>query len=199
MELGDTTKAMSFYKSAATDYVNDITTPYFMMKQARIHELKKEFTLSLEIYNAIKSDYPESKEGTNIDIVDGFKLFKGSTIYGTAKDVNEIIYWGVDGYYDIDSYMVNGWAPTARACDVFGFGITSPALLGRDVQIRFTGVYGAPIPLAGGGVYIPVESGGSMAWIDGARVGDFASHPENPNPGSTDPFHIRIPFEVWDL
>jgi hypothetical protein len=38
-----------------------------------------------------------------------------------------------------------------------------------------------------------------MAWIDGARVGDFASHPENPNPGSTDPFHIRIPFSVWDM
>ena len=157
-----------------------------------IHDLDNgQLILSTDIY--------PNEEGTNIDIVDGFKLFKGSTIYGTAKDVNEIIYWGVDGYYDIDSYMANGWAATARAIDTWGAGITSPSLLGRDVQIRFTGVYGAPIPLAGGGVYIPVESGGSMAWIDGARVGDFASHPENPNPGSTDPFHIRIPFEVWDL
>jgi hypothetical protein len=156
-----------------------------------IHDLDNgQLILSTDIY--------PNEEGTNIDIVDGFKLFKGSTIYGTAKDVNEII-WGVDGYYDIDSYMANGWAATARAIDTWGAGITSPSLLGRDVQIRFTGVYGAPIPLAGGGVYIPVESGGSMAWIDGARVGDFASHPENPNPGSTDPFHIRIPFEVWDL
>jgi len=67
MELGDTTEAMNFYKSAATDNANSFTTPYFMMKQARIHELKKEFTLSLEIYNTIKSDYPESKEGINID------------------------------------------------------------------------------------------------------------------------------------
>ena len=67
MELGDTTEAMNFYKSAATDNVNELTSPYFMMKQARIHELKKEFTLALEIYNTIKSDYPESKEGININ------------------------------------------------------------------------------------------------------------------------------------
>jgi tetratricopeptide (TPR) repeat protein len=66
MELGDTTEAMNFYKSAATDNVDSFTSPYFMMKQARIHELKKEFTLALEIYNTIKSDYPESKEAINI-------------------------------------------------------------------------------------------------------------------------------------
>jgi tetratricopeptide (TPR) repeat protein len=67
MELGDTTKAMEFYKSAATDYVNDITTPYFMMKQAHIYKIKKDFSSALEIYNTIKSDYSESKQGINID------------------------------------------------------------------------------------------------------------------------------------
>jgi tetratricopeptide (TPR) repeat protein len=67
MELGDTTKAMEFYKSAATDYVNDITTPYFMMKQAHIYKIKKDFSSALEIYNTIKSDYSESKQGVNID------------------------------------------------------------------------------------------------------------------------------------
>ena len=67
MELGDTTKAMSFYKSAATDNVNSFTTPYFMMKQSKILELNKDFASALDIYNTIKSDYPESKEGINID------------------------------------------------------------------------------------------------------------------------------------
>jgi len=67
MELGDTIEAISFYKSAATDNINEFTTPYFMMKQAEIRRMKKEFHLALEIYNAIKLDYPESKEGTNID------------------------------------------------------------------------------------------------------------------------------------
>jgi len=67
MELKDTIKAIDFYKSAATDYINSFTTPYFMMKQAKIHEKQKNFSLSLEICKRIKSDYPESKEGKNID------------------------------------------------------------------------------------------------------------------------------------
>jgi TolA-binding protein len=67
MELGNTTKAMEFYKSAATDDVNDFTTPYFMMKQAHIHEINKDFSSALEIYETIKADYPESEQGKNID------------------------------------------------------------------------------------------------------------------------------------
>ncbi|HJM15957.1 MAG TPA: hypothetical protein QF851_00730 [Flavobacteriales bacterium] len=67
MELGNTTKAMELYKSAATDYVNDFTTPYFMMKQAHIHEINKDFSSALEIYETIKADYPESEQGKNID------------------------------------------------------------------------------------------------------------------------------------
>ena len=67
MELGNTNEAMNFYRSAATDYVNDLTTPYFMMKQAHIHEINKDFSLALEIYNTIKSEYSESQEGENID------------------------------------------------------------------------------------------------------------------------------------
>ena len=67
MELGNTNKAMSFYKSAATDNINSFTTPYFMMKQAKILESNKDFSSALEVYNTIKSDYPESKEGINID------------------------------------------------------------------------------------------------------------------------------------
>ena len=67
MELGNINEAMNFYKSAATDYVNDFTTPYFMMKQANIHEINKDFSLALEIYNTIKSEYSDSQEGENID------------------------------------------------------------------------------------------------------------------------------------
>ena len=38
-----------------------------MMKQAHIHEINKDFSLALEIYNTIKSEYSESQEGENID------------------------------------------------------------------------------------------------------------------------------------
>ena len=67
MELGDEIKAMECYKSASTDHVNDVTTPYFMMKQAEIYYENKDFSSALEIYETIKSDYPESEQGKNID------------------------------------------------------------------------------------------------------------------------------------
>ncbi len=67
LELGNTSEALDFYVSAASDYVNEFTTPYFMMKQAFVHELNEEFELALEIYNSIKEDYPQSKEGSSID------------------------------------------------------------------------------------------------------------------------------------
>ena len=104
-----------------------------------------------------------------------------------------------DGSYDINSYLASGWAASAKAIDAWGAGHTEVDYLQRDVEVRFTGVYGTPFEMSGGGIYVPVESGGSMAWFEDARVGDMGTHPENPNPGSTDPFRIRIPFEVWDM
>jgi len=163
----------------------------------------------------LTTDIYPNEDGTNIDIIDGFKLFKGSVTYGTQEDYNQIIDW-IDvpcwdpanrpcfqewavGVYDIGSYMQAGWSATARAIDTEGFGTTSPAILGKDIQIRFTGVYGDPVAMSGGGVYVPVESGGSLAWIDGARLSPLGSHPDANNPGDHSPFHIRIPFEVWDM
>ena len=37
------------------------------MKQAFVHETNEEFKLALEIYNSIKEEYPQSKEGFSID------------------------------------------------------------------------------------------------------------------------------------
>lgn len=67
LELGNTSEALDFYVSAASNYINEFTTPYFMMKQAFVHETNEEFKLALEIYNSIKEDYPQSKEGFSID------------------------------------------------------------------------------------------------------------------------------------
>jgi len=131
------------------------------------------------------------------ETVEGFTVnVEGS--YDSPNDAYEREAVG-SGTYDIDSYLASGWAATAKAVDTWGDGHYEVDYLQRDVEVRFTGVYGAPVPMANGGVYVPVESGGSMAWIDGSRVGDFASHPDANNPGDGSPFHIRIPFEVWDL
>jgi hypothetical protein len=103
--------------------------------------------------------------------------------------------------FDVDSYAQNGWALTAKAVDTWGSGITSVDYLQRDIQIRFTGEFeDTPITTDAGVVYYPAKAeGGSDCWIDGSRVGDFAAHPANPDPGSSAPFRIRIPFEVWDM
>jgi len=131
----------------------------------------------------------ETVDGFTVNVVGGFE---------SPNDAYEREAIG-SGSYDIDSYLVSGWASSAKAIDAWGAGHTEVDYLQRDVEVRFTGVYGTPITLAGGGLYVRVESGGSMAWFEDARVGDMGAHPENPNPGSTDPFRIRIPFEVWDM
>ena len=66
-ELGNMEEALDFYTDAATDYVNDFTTPYFMMKQAMLHETNNDYAKSLEIYKTIKSDYFSSREGQDIE------------------------------------------------------------------------------------------------------------------------------------
>jgi len=67
LELGNTDIALEMYVDAATDYVNDFTTPYFMMKQAMVHEVNGDYSKSLEIYKIIKADYPNSREGLSIE------------------------------------------------------------------------------------------------------------------------------------
>ena len=67
LELGNYDKALNYYVSAANDYVNDFTTPYFMMKQAFVHEINEDYNSALKIYESIKLKYSQSKEGLSID------------------------------------------------------------------------------------------------------------------------------------
>ena len=67
LELGNITEALNYYVSASTDYTNDFTTPYFMMKQAFVHELNEDYNSALNIYKSIKENYPQSKEGLSAD------------------------------------------------------------------------------------------------------------------------------------
>ena len=66
LELGNYDKALNYYVSA-NDYINDFTTPYFMMKQAFVHELNEDYNSTLNIYESIKENYSQSKEGLSID------------------------------------------------------------------------------------------------------------------------------------
>ena len=164
--------------------------------------------LDLDEFLLTTDTFP-NEDGTNIDIIDGFKLFKGSVTYGKAIDFSDIIYdlntdaisaYG-EAVYNIDSYYANNWSTTAQATETFGTGIDSPGILGRDIQVRFTGEFvDQPTTTSTGIVYYAAQdSGGSYAWIEGARLSDLADHPDSSNPGDDTPFRIKIPFEVWDM
>ena len=99
----------------------------------------------------------------------------------------------------IGDYSIYGWAEDARSISTRGFGSVDPTELGYDYECRWTGVYKSTPTVINGMNVWEVESGGSLASLYGARYDDIANHPLNPNPGSSDAFLVRIPFEVWNL
>ena len=46
---------------------NSFNTPLFLMKAGEIYELQKKYTDAIKTYERIRSEYPESTEGTSID------------------------------------------------------------------------------------------------------------------------------------
>lgn len=95
---------------------------------------------------------------------------------------------------DITSYGFQHWAETAMAFHTIGTGTTDINELQKDYELRFTGERETV-----NGVVKIKEGTGSVATLYLAREYDIADHPLNPNPGSSDPFTIRIPFEVWNV
>jgi len=67
LELGKTDEALDYYKKAADWDENNFTRPLFLMKEAMVYELKKDYKSSLAIYNQIKTDFPNSTEARDID------------------------------------------------------------------------------------------------------------------------------------
>lgn len=67
MELNNTDKAISYYLKAADKRKNDLTTPLFLMKAGMAYELTGKNEQALKLYEQIKSEYPRSNEGREID------------------------------------------------------------------------------------------------------------------------------------
>ncbi|MBU1064091.1 hypothetical protein KKC74_04695, partial [bacterium] len=110
----------------------------------------------------------------------------------------------------ITSYADHGWGPygpTATAWDSYDnaadgaqHGTQSMNLLQLDVELRFTGEYDTPIATSDTTTYHPIKDGtGSLATLASARYYDIKDHPDANNPGTGEPFLVRIPFEVWDV
>ena len=67
MELGETKDAASYYLQAANDKENQFTTPIYLMKAALAYEDLNNYKKAIGIYEQIKEDYPETKEGREVE------------------------------------------------------------------------------------------------------------------------------------
>lgn len=66
VELGDKSKALSYFEKAA-DAKNEIISPIYIKKAAVIYESQNKVDKALKLYNEIKNDYPKSSEASDID------------------------------------------------------------------------------------------------------------------------------------
>ena len=67
LEMGDSESALKYYKKAYTLTDNELTVPVYMMKAATLLESMDELQEAMNLYQEIKTKYPKSAEGTNVD------------------------------------------------------------------------------------------------------------------------------------
>jgi len=67
MELGEVKTAASFYMDAANDKENDFTSPIYLMKAAAAYEELENYKKALGIYENIKKNYADTKEGLEVE------------------------------------------------------------------------------------------------------------------------------------
>jgi tetratricopeptide (TPR) repeat protein len=65
--LGETSKAIDYFKKAAKKVNSSSLTPFYLKKAAVAYESLENYKGALDIYNTIKSQYPESQEASGID------------------------------------------------------------------------------------------------------------------------------------
>lgn len=68
LQLGDQDKALRQYTRAADISDNEFTTPIYLMKAANLLEMQGNLPKALEMYKRIKTTYPETNEGRNVEI-----------------------------------------------------------------------------------------------------------------------------------
>jgi len=66
-ELGKAEDAIDHYIKASEVNKNNFTTPIYLMKAAGLYESQNKFADALKIYEQIKTDYSESREGREVE------------------------------------------------------------------------------------------------------------------------------------
>ena len=115
--------------------------------------------------------------------------FSNATVLVDADPTDgELSFWGDPTLFEeVDGYASTFWD---------GGGTDDPDLLGRDLELRFTGILDADGS--------EVMRGGSNATLGGVQPGSaersLDAHPFRPSSApTTGPFLQRVPFEVWDV
>lgn len=67
VELDQAEKAAGYYLDAANRKKNELTTPMFLFKAGRAYELSGKYKDAVDVYENIRSQYPASNEGRNIE------------------------------------------------------------------------------------------------------------------------------------
>lgn len=66
-ELGKMDEAVDYYKKAAYHFENELTTPMFLKKAGMLLENQKKTAEAKKVYEEIKSKYPNTAEGREMD------------------------------------------------------------------------------------------------------------------------------------
>ncbi|MFI5164872.1 MAG: tol-pal system YbgF family protein [Bacteroidia bacterium] len=66
-ELGKSDDAVEQYLKAAKEKKNNFTTPIYLMKAATLYEIQGKYQDAVKIYQQLKTDYPESREGRDVE------------------------------------------------------------------------------------------------------------------------------------
>ena len=66
-EMGKQDEAIDQYLKAAEAAKNDFTTPIYLMKAAMLYESQAKYADALKLYEQLKTDYPEAREGRDVE------------------------------------------------------------------------------------------------------------------------------------
>lgn len=66
-ELGKTDDAIEQYLKASETNKNDFTTPVYLMKAATLYESQSKYAEALKIYEQLKTDFAETREGRDVE------------------------------------------------------------------------------------------------------------------------------------
>jgi hypothetical protein len=130
-----------------------------------------------------------------------FSTLNPPAVNGTPLRYSGSNAWWTGPTFTITDFIRFGYPDgfAATSLPVYGGagGTSSVNQLQQDYELRWTGVLGDTT--VNGVTFTITKSGGQLVTLFGANLYSLADHPLNPNPGSENPFQVRVPFEVWNV